>query len=643
MHERFLKYDRGPRYAHSHHLLPTMSPTTRKALKTLSFVVLGCLIYLELPQPLQILGRQRIADELSPCMPPQPPSQPASCPVTPMVDHSMERKLDFLSDRKKVVLGKHKYRPDGLLEVNEDGPHPIYELISRAEKEWEAKLSRASKTLEDAVAEYSRRYKRDPPKGFDLWWKYVEENGVQLPDEYDQIHLDLEHFHGIEPADLIKTQQENEVKLDTYTIGQNETGEVEVLTYAFQEGRYNQLIAQSREILKMLNQIHHLLPPFRITITPHDGPNRLTDYGVKTAALDAVAGRTYLERAALPKTHSIGWVSACSPNSLARRKPINLDSPPPRHSKKTFIHDHVLTMDPCNHPALFFHHGQFLSHDYGPGPQNYLVPEFSSCSTMLHHNIRMPTPYGWVEDIMPRENDPEWDEKFDERLLWRGTNTGMRHSKTSRWKYSQRDFLVASTNDLTGTLTVIQPNTTRSQPMEPFREVRKSRINPELMDVAFGGGPSACEHDVCEMMKEIYPFRERQTIKQAGNYRYVMDVDGNGWSGRFKRLITSNSLIFKSTIYPEWFADRVAPWVHYVPIQVDLSDLHDAVLFFRGDGSGTSSQERLGRKIAAAGRQWSKTFWRKEDLTAYFFRLILEYARLMSLDRESMSFTLDDG
>lgn len=68
-----------------------------------------------------------------------------------------------------VVLGKHKYRPDGLLEVNQDGPHPIYELIARAEKEWEAKLARASTTLEDAVKEYKRRYNRSPPKGFDRW------------------------------------------------------------------------------------------------------------------------------------------------------------------------------------------------------------------------------------------------------------------------------------------------------------------------------------------------------------------------------------------------------------------------------------------------------------------------------------------
>ena len=66
-------------------------------------------------------------------------------------------------------LGKHKFRSDGLLQVNMEGAHPIFELISRAEKEWEGKLRGASKTLREAVQEYKKRYKRAPPKGFDLW------------------------------------------------------------------------------------------------------------------------------------------------------------------------------------------------------------------------------------------------------------------------------------------------------------------------------------------------------------------------------------------------------------------------------------------------------------------------------------------
>jgi len=96
--------------------------------------------------------------------------------------------------------------------------------------------------------------------------------------------------------------------------------------------------------------------------------------------------------------------------------------------------------------------------------------------------------------------------------------------------------------------------------------------------------------------------------------------------------------------------------VHYIPIQVDLSDLYDSLIFFRGDAYGEGGHEELARKIALQGREWSKTYWRKEDILAYFyrcvqlldallrvglkflFRLFLEYARLMSLDREEMTF-----
>jgi hypothetical protein len=63
----------------------------------------------------------------------------------------------------------HKFRLDGLLQVDMEGAHPIFGLISRAEKQWEAKLRGASKTFQEVVQEYKRRYKRAPPKGFDHW------------------------------------------------------------------------------------------------------------------------------------------------------------------------------------------------------------------------------------------------------------------------------------------------------------------------------------------------------------------------------------------------------------------------------------------------------------------------------------------
>ena len=57
--------------------------------------------------------------------------------------------------------------------------------------------------------------------------------------------------------------------------------------------------------------------------------------------------------------------------------------------------------------------------------------------------------------------------------------------------------------------------------------------------------------------------------------------DGNAWSARFKRLLNSNALVLKSTIYPEWWNDRIQPWVHYVPVKVDYDDIYDIMIFVR--------------------------------------------------------------
>ncbi|KAJ6551291.1 glycosyl transferase family 90-domain-containing protein [Mycena capillaripes] len=533
-------------------------------------------------------------------------------------------------------IAEHIFGDDGLLEVNPGGIHPIFELIRRAEDAWSAKLSRASTTFPQAVAEYRRRYKRDPPKGFDDWWNYVREHAVQLPDEYDQIHADLEPFWGIEPKDLFAIRSELEAKVDSYTLGQNVYDEIDVVNTSFAPGKHDQLIKGSENIIDLLSDVEEFLPPFRAVFSPHDGPNRTP---FETHPGGQLILCTDIKRKKLPKINPKGWPSACAPGSPGRNDSLNLDGdPPPKTTKKTFIHDHNLAMDPCLHPRHFWHHGHFLSYKRGPSPEREMVPEFSYCSSHVHHNIRIPNPYGWLDDI-PRSDDPEWDDKIDERVLWRGSSTGISHSANTRWQHSHRISLLRIANDLRGTISILSPMKSSREPVGDPVEVRKARLNPGIMDVAFAGDPIMCDRDTCKYLQKIFPWRRRQTMQEAGDYKYVIDVDGNGWSGRFKRLITSNSLVFKATIYPEWYIDRIAPWVHYVPIQLDLSDLHDAAVFFRGDASGAGAHEDLARKIAVAGRVWSKTFWRREDLVAYFFRLMLEYARIMSEDRESMSYT----
>lgn len=71
------------------------------------------------------------------------------------------------------------------------------------------------------------------------------------------------------------------------------------------------------------------------------------------------------------------------------------------------------------------------------------------------------------------------------------------------------------------------------------------------------------------------------------------------------------------------YSDRVQPWVHYVPIQNDLSDLYDTFAFFHGNVNGHGGHDDLAERIATQGRSWSLNFWRKEDMIAYMFRSVV--------------------
>lgn len=58
---------------------------------------------------------------------------------------------------------------DSRIPLEEGKPHPIPALMAKARRDWEELKGRQSKNFAEAVAEYKRRYGRNPPKGFDRW------------------------------------------------------------------------------------------------------------------------------------------------------------------------------------------------------------------------------------------------------------------------------------------------------------------------------------------------------------------------------------------------------------------------------------------------------------------------------------------
>lgn len=80
------------------------------------------------------------------------------------------------------------------------------------------------------------------------------------------------------------------------------------------------------------------------------------------------------------------------------------------------------------------------------------------------------------------------------------------------------------------------------------------------------------------------------------------------------RLMSSSSLVLKSTIFPEWYQDHIQPWLHYVPVSTDYTDLWQIMAFFRGHEDGRGAHDELAKMIALEGKNWAGRHWRWSDM-----------------------------
>lgn len=86
--------------------------------------------------------------------------------------------------------------------------HPIPRLMEEADISYRKKLGRQSNTLRRAVAEYRKRYKRYPPKGFDEWFQFAKEHSFKMIDEFDGMVADIEPFWSLSSEELRRRTQQ---------------------------------------------------------------------------------------------------------------------------------------------------------------------------------------------------------------------------------------------------------------------------------------------------------------------------------------------------------------------------------------------------------------------------------------------------
>jgi hypothetical protein len=79
----------------------------------------------------------------------------------------------------------------------------------------------------------------------------------------------------------------------------------------------------------------------------------------------------------------------------------------------------------------------------------------------------------------------------------------------------------------------------------------------------------------------------------------------------------SRETVFRRDASTEAFLSRLIPYYHYVPIQIDYSDLYDTLAFFSGTPDGIPGHDKLAEKIGSHGHEFTANHWRVEDMQVY--------------------------
>ena len=489
--------------------------------------------------------------------------------------------------------------------------HPIPRLVRHYTEKFEAMLSRQSRTLESAIEEYRRRYHRKPPQGFDKWFAYARARNSPIIDDFDLISESLEPFWSFSGSHLRQNMMSSL---------QNNS---ELCIFGIKSGEFIPQgpgwIAQQLVLSLGINAIKEL-PDVTMIFNLLDEPRVLLtgDHVDRPGFVDFVdASRKHADWNRTTQPCRAGTISS----SRGDVPPTDIET-----FGLPFVTDISDARNICTHPDYASQHGIFLS------PSNLFythsaVPIFTQAKPNIFADIIFPS-YNYAakydKSDYRDDQDPLWEEKRN-RLSWAGSTTGGQGTSDT-WKQSHRQRFITFTSQLenltTNFLSEVQPGV--------WRTVQSDDIYGQLYDAKFTA-IIQCEPEVCNQQQEFFQPGAHQNHSELWHSRFLYDIDGNSFSGRFYSLLLSRSVVLKQTLFQEWHDERLYPWVHYIPVSMGMEELPEIMRYL----ALTKAGEPIAKDIANEGREWASRSLRKEDFGVYLYRLILEYARLISETREA--------
>ncbi|PSS13111.1 glycosyltransferase family 90 protein [Amorphotheca resinae ATCC 22711] len=577
-----------------------------------------------------------------------------------------------------IIPGKSKsdvsYSPSWHADINDE--HPIAGLMREADKAWNAYEDSRSTTFRETVAKYRKKYGRHPPPGFRDWYRFARNRNVHNVDDFEQIMDDLRPFWGVEPSTIRSLAAHMSENPDSGVSGLHiRNKKIWKLTNAnWRMDTFAKLVEKFVKYLPDMDIAMNRLDQPRVVVPWDDMQALLAKEAESRRILPEVLPEWTKDMEGLLKDNDTAplitdpqWFSApgqqymliakeaCPPESHARVSNSSSTSAESLYKdpRGGFITNFNRSSDLCTvGPEIQDKHG-FLFAPSTVVASRQLLPIFGECKVNVNSDILFPANMYYANDDRYTYNgtyDYDWDDKEDQ-VIWRGVTSGGTNT-ADNWEKMHRQRLVLMTNETVMAdkeVRIMSLSSPATGQYENFEHFHPSAFAKEHTDVGFTEA-LACVPD-CSFYDNIWAFKNMTTLSEQFISKFLVDVDGHSFSGRWHAFLQSKSLGIKSTIFREWHDSRLFAWRHFVPLDNRFDELYSILTYFIGLGSPSDAGKEgvpyvqrhdfEGRKLGQQGREWASKVLRPEDIEIYTFRLLLEYARVIDDNRDRIGYSGD--
>jgi hypothetical protein len=131
-------------------------------------------------------------------------------------------------------------------------------------------------------------------------------------------------------------------------------------------------------------------------------------------------------------------------------------------------------------------------------------------------------------------------------------------------------------------------------------------------------------------LERVNPTVPSKSIQEHLLYKYQITADGNVCTYGYPWRLYSKSLVFKQdSNQVQWYYKGLKPFVHYVPVKNDFSDLIDMILWARNN-------DNLCKQIAEQGRDFAQKNLNAETYMRYVYLVLINYAKLQRFTPKSL-------